>query len=271
MNPFRDMGLLKTIYGLQDDQLKSVAKVLGISDGSFDRKQLRKNIIASLEDFYIADKGYEILEYSDILRRWRRLVYQVIEKRKFRSENKKRKQQVLQELSELSGKSALDCPDRVESVVRDILLLLWEESTNAEKQKFRDVVRQELDTHNVKFTEQEVDKAVRDLLMSSAGSALPFVIPVISRILLGHMTKGFMAWAAVNLLGQKALAAAAFGLLSGPVGWSLALGSLGVGAVTSGLKYRSERRKLGFIQAILSVYSYSYQNRFNQRRRASEL
>jgi len=57
--------------------------------------------------------------------------------------------------------------------------------------------------------------------------------------------------------------------VAGPFGWAITAGALGISIVASGLKYRNERKKLEFVQSILSIYSYSYQNRFSKRREAS--
>lgn len=262
------MGLFKTIRQLHRNQLDAVATTLSVDSNDNKEKQVRRSVVNSLNAFYQDAKGYETIEGADIVRHWRELVSKIIESRNVSSENERRKQQVLQDLSALDGPT-LNCDDQIESVVRDILLLLWEESTDADKKKFRDVVRKELDTHNVKLTEQEIDKAMRNLLIGRAGSALPFLLPVVSGILLRNMTKGFVGWAAITVLGKGALKASVLGAVAGPIGWAFTVGALGISITTSGLKYRKERRKLGFIQAILSIYSYSYQNRFSKRRGAS--
>lgn len=265
LNSFFDMSLSKTIYNdLEHDQLKAIAKMVDIPD-HFSRKHLGVKIVDALRSYYKAIEGRETHKDDEILSLWGTFVYEIIDQRKVRAENKKRKQQVLQEIIALYSQHRLDCHDRVESVVRDILLLLWEESTDAEKKKFRDVVRQDLNKHNVKFTEQEFSRATQGVLVGGTGSAIPILTAIVTGHMLNQMTVGFASWFAVTFLGQKALTIAALGLLSGPVAWGISLGALGVGTVASVTKYQCERRKLAFVQTILTIYSYSYQNRFKQR------
>jgi hypothetical protein len=144
---------------------------------------------------------------------------------------------------------------------------LWQESSEKDRQKFVAVIKGDLESHKVKFTEEEINKTLQGLLLGSIGSAAPLIVPAISAVMLQRLTQGFMAWFAVTVLGQRAAQIAVLGALAGPWGWAISGGALGVGVITSALKYRGERKKLRFVQAILSIYAYRYQNRIRNRRK----
>lgn len=260
------MSLQHVIDSLTQDQLRGIATDLGVANDCFDKRILGQRIIGQLKLLYRDQLEEDIRKHEDVLILWRDLVYKVIDQRKCKSENNKAKYQVLRSLQNLQSLQNFDNADSMESVCRDILFLLWQESSDAEKQKFRTVVREELDKHKVKFTEREFNNAIQSSFMGGAGGVLPIIVPIISSVMLQQMTKGLLGWFTVGVLGKHAMAASVLGTLAGPVGWGLAVGSLGVGLATSTWKYQAEMKKIKFSQATLSIYSYSYQNNFNKRR-----
>ena len=157
--------------------------------------------------------------------------------------------------------------DEVVSIVRDILRLLWQESSKKEKRRFTEIINEDLEKHNQKFTEKQLDQSTLYLLMGGASGTIPVALPLISGIILQQLTKGFIAWFLLNVMGQKALLVAALGAATGPIGWGISMGAGSLGIVLSILKFKKTREKLRFIQAILSIYAYRYQNQFIHRRK----
>lgn len=271
------MSLLETINGLQTDQLISVSNTLGIEtskkDGDVDKSsrkaKLKKDIKFRLVEFYRSKQEGEFHESYEILGLWKDYTLETFEKKKVKPENKARQKDVVDELKKLSSRDALNDSDRMVSIVRDILLLLWEESSKKEKEKFIDIVKKELEKHNLKFTEDQLNKSIHFLLMGGIGGVAPVAVPLVAGVMLQQLTKGFIGWLLVSVMGQKAIQVAVLGAMAGPVGWGIALGTGGLSIALSMLRFKSEQDKLRFVQAILSIYAYRYQNQVEQRRKAS--
>ncbi len=94
---------------------------------------------------------------------------------------------------------------------------------------------------------------------------MPFVVPLISQLVLKRLTQGFIAWILISLLGQKAFQVAALGALAGPIGWAISGGLFGAGIFSSIVNYKNRKEEIEFVQAIFSIYSYRYQNRINRK------
>lgn len=273
------MSLFRAINELQLDQLVSAAEMLGINKPKeyqfftdFTKKNhLNGKIKTKLTDFYNSAKGSMPLESYEILALWRDYVLEILTKKKVKPENQSRKEDLIKDLRSLNSKNKLNDSDLMVTVARDIFLLLWEESSDQEKDKFVDTVRKDLEgRYHRKFTEQEINNSVYYLLFDGIGGAVPIAIPVIAGVMLQQLTRGFMAWLLINVMGQKALQVAVLGTLTGPIGWGIAIGG-GLSIALSLIKFGSEREKLHFIQAIFSVYTFRYQNKLNERGRKGQL
>lgn len=270
------MSLFETINGLKIDQLASVADTLGVAKlnkcesltGTQRKIQLKQNIKLRLIEFYKTKQEGEFHESCEILALWRNYTLKIFEKKKFKPENQSQKEAVIEELRKLRSRNSLNDSDRMVSIVRDILLLLWEESSKKEKEKFIDIVKKELEKHNLKFTEDQLNKSIHFLLMGGIGGVAPVAVPLVAGVMLQQLTKGFIGWLLVSVMGQKALQVAVLGAMAGPVGWGIALGTGGLSLALSMLRFKSEQDKLRFVQAILAIYAYRYQNQVEQRRRA---
>ncbi|MFE4107728.1 hypothetical protein [Almyronema epifaneia] len=261
------MSLFETIDSLEIYQLRLTADNLDISKKVKIKTILKRKINENLTNFYRSQSDSpSVVESFQVLSLWKDHIHEIINKKKVKDSNKRRKQEVLEGLEKLNCKKDLNDPDNMESITRDILMLLWKESSEKEKKKFRDIVREELEKYSIELTNSEIDKITRDFLLGSMSSATPFAIPIVSAIMLQQLTQGFIAWVIVSLLGQKALQAAVLSSLSGPIAWGLSIGAFSLGIGMSAIRYKSERNKLRFVQAILLIYAFSYQNRFNCRR-----
>ncbi len=262
------MHFFSPIDALLVHQLRNIADILNISK-KIEDDFLGAQIKEKLFEFYRDRKGPTHNVYQ-VAALWRDLISSLIENKKVKEDNKKRKQSILSSLKNLSTPTQLNNPDIIEDIVRDIFILFWEEVDNKDKRKFRDAIRKDLEKYKLRFTDSELDKMPRDLLLGTLGGISPLAIPIVSSIMLQQLTQGFMAWLLINVLGQKALQVAVLSSLSGPLGWGVAASALGIGTVFSAMSYLSYSQKqadLPFVQAILFIYLYRYQNRFNQRRR----
>ena len=267
------MSLFKLTKQLEIDQLTDIAKILNlpIATNRVGKEKIQKEIQSSLISYtssQLKEKAYmsQYVESCKTLKLWKECVQEIIENRPVKKENEDLKKSVINQLINLDSPTKLSCSDSMESLVRDILLLLWEESSKKEKQKFRDIVRKEMKGHSAKFTDKEFDRTIKELLLGRVGGALALAFPAVAGLMLQKLTQGFMAWIAINILGQKALQVTFFGFLSGPLSWGITAGTVGITTILSVLKFKRQRGKFRFIQAILSIYAYGYQNRFNRRR-----
>lgn len=267
------MSLFGSVNELQLDQPVSVSETLGINKfkeyESFTeaskKTHLKKKIKSKFAEFYTSTKKAEHLESCEILAVWRDCILEILEKKKVKPENQPQKETVIKEVRSLNSREKLNDPDLMISVTRDILLLLWEESSDQQRSRFIDTVRQDLEKHHQKFTEEELKNSIYYLLFGGVGGAVPFAVPLVAGVMLQQLTRGFVAWFLINIMGQKALQVAVLGTLAGPIGLGIAVGAGGLSIALSLLKFSSEQEKLRFIQAILSVYAFCYQNKINQR------
>jgi hypothetical protein len=272
------MSLFETINGLQVEQLASVAETLNIAKGkgydffteTYKKTHLKKKIKSKLAEFYTSRQKVKPLESHEIIALWRDYILEILEKKKVKPENQIRKENAINDLKSLNSKARPDDSDSMISIVRDILLLLWEESSDKQKERFIDIVKKDLEKHNQKFTEEELRNSLSYLLFGGIGGAVPFAIPLAAGVMLQQLTRGFIAWFLINIMGQRALQVAVAGALAGPIGWGIAIGAGGLGIALSLLKFGSERDKLRFIQTILSIYAFSFQNKLNQRRKEGQ-
>jgi hypothetical protein len=268
------MSLFETINRLQLDQLASVAKTLNVTTEkgyasfteSYKKTYLKKKIKSRLIDFYSSRQKAEPRESHEILALWRDYTLEIFKKKKVKPENQAQRENVIKELKALSSEERLNDPDYMVSIVRDILLILWQESSEKQKERFLDVVKKDLEKHNLKFTKDQLKNSMGYLLAGGFGGAAPIAVPLVAGVMLQQLTQGLIAWFLVTVMGQKALQVAALGLLAGPVGWGIAVSAGGLGVALSLLKFGSEQDKLRFIQAILSIYAFRYQNQFKDRR-----
>lgn len=262
------MSLFGIINSLKSEQLKVVGDVLGIS---IDRQYshlpedskvaaLKWQIKESLICFYKSSREETVFESFGILELWRDIALEIIIAKKIKKENAELKETLVNELNELQSQASLDDDDRMISITRDILLLLWLESSKKEQERFMSVVRKELKDKKIKFTEDELNKSLQFLLMGSMGSVVPIAVPLVAGIMFQQLTKGFIAWFLIAILGRQTLQMTLLGLVSGPIGWSIAVGTGALGIALSALKYGKDKEKLRFAQAILSIYAYRFQN-----------
>ncbi|MBD2107046.1 hypothetical protein [Nodosilinea sp. FACHB-13] len=271
------MSLFEIVNELKTDQLVSVSNTLGIEkskkDGDFTeaakRTHLKRYIKLKLTEFYRFKQEGEFYGSYQILALWRDYTLKIFKKKKVKPENKARQESIIDELERLTSRDDLNDSDRVVSIVRDILLLLWEESSKKEKEKFIDIVKKELEKHNLKFTEDQLKKSMHFLLVGGIGGVAPVAVPLVAGVMLQQLTKGFMGWLLVSVMGQKALQVAVLGAIAGPVGLGIALGTGGLSIALSILKFKRKQDKLRFVQAVLSIYAYRYQNQVEQRRKVS--
>jgi hypothetical protein len=253
---------LRTINGLDVEQLSSVAQKLGVSprkstveDSEASSKSLlAHNIKSTLIAFYNAQSEQGFHESYEILALWRDYTFEIIDKKKVKVKNQDLKDGILKELKGLSSRDILNDSDQIVSIVRDILALLWQESSEKEKRRFTDIINEDLEEHNQKFTEKQLNQSMIYLLMGGAGGAVPVALPLVSGIMLQQLTKVFIIRAMV------------LGAVTGPIGWGISMGAGGLSMVLATLKFKKTREKLRFIQAILSMYSYRYQNQLKTRR-----
>lgn len=268
------MSLFSIIKELRLEQLELVAEILDIKKPndyqsfteSSKKNHLKRKTKARLKDFYNSREGGMTRESYKILALWRDYILEILTKKAVKPENQSRKEEVIKDIKSLNSKHRLNDSDLMITVTRDILLLLWEESSEQQKSKFVDAVRKDLEgQHHRKFTEEEINNSIYYLLFGSIGGAIPFAVPLVAGVMLQQLTRGFMAWFLVNVMGQKAIQAAVLGTLAGPIGWGIAIGTGGLSIALSLIKLSSEQEKLRFIQAILSIYAFRYQNKLNQR------
>ncbi|WP_204141298.1 hypothetical protein [Halomicronema sp. CCY15110] len=257
------MSLFKVIKSLSGKQIYSIADTLDVDYTALNTlTDISKKIRIKLSDFYRSCKGEEAGGSFRIVALWRDQTYQIIKKKKVPVELREKKQAILDELSRLISKESLDDDNRIEDLVRDILFLLWKSSKPQEQERFVRAIREELEIHSINLTSEEIKNILAGLLLGSVGSAIPFAIPIISRVMLQRLTQGLFAWVFVSLLGQRAIQMAALSTFAGPVGWAISGGIFGVGVISSGIKYTQQRKEAEFIQAIFLIYAYRYQNRF---------
>ncbi|MFH7243229.1 MAG: hypothetical protein ACHWZW_10315 [Spirulina sp.] len=274
------MSLFATINDLQLDQLKSVAETLGVNKAkeyqSFNeinqKSHLNARIKTKLREHYASAKQKLPSESYRVLVLWRDYVLEVLGKKTVKPENQSQRDQVVKDLKALDSKDKLNDSDLMVTVARDIFLLLWKESSDQDKDKFVDTVKKDLEgRYNRKFTEQEINNSVYYLLFGGIGGAVPIAVPLVAGVMLQQLTRGFMAWLLINVMGQKALQVAVLGALAGPIGWGIAIGTGGLSIALSLIKLGSEQEKLRFIQAILSIYTFRYQNELKERGRKGQL
>lgn len=266
------MDLYETVSTLEYSQLLSVSKTLGVPRNYWgkattvkhERILIRQSINSKLKEYYKKRTDQKFCEPHEILSLWRDDTLLILKAKKFKPENQARKEVILKELKQLHTR-AYDS-DLMVSVVRDILLLLWQEANKKEKEKFLNIVKKELDKHHLKFTEKELNDSFSFLLMGGVGGAVPIAVPIVASVMLQQFTKGFIAWFAINVMGRKAAQVALLGWVSGPVGWAIAVGTGGLSAVWFAIRFKDEQDKLRFIQAILSIYAFRYQDQLNKRR-----
>jgi hypothetical protein len=135
------MSLFGTINGLDVEQLSSVAQKLGVSprkstveDSEASSKSLlAHNIKSTLIAFYNAQSEQGFHESYEILALWRDYTFEIIDKKKVKVKNQDLKDGILKELKGLSSRDILNDSDQIVSIVRDILALLWQESSEKEK------------------------------------------------------------------------------------------------------------------------------------------
>lgn len=268
------MSLFSAINELHLDQLISVADILGVNKDkeyqSFNEFNKKSHLIArvkyKLREFYASTKKEKPLGSYKILILWKDCVLEILAKKKVKPENQSQKEEVIKDLKSLDSKDRLNDSDLMITTTRDILLLLWEESSDQQKSRFIDTVRKDLEgRHHRKFTEEELKSSIHYLLFGGVGGAIPFAVPLVAGVMLQQLTRGLMAWFLVNVMGQKAIQAAVLGALAGPIGWGIAIGTGGLSIALSLIKLSSEQEKLRFIQAILSIYAFCYQNKLNER------
>jgi hypothetical protein len=271
------MSLFETINALDVEQLSSVAQNLGVlpknstlEDSKASLKSLRAHGVKStLIAFYNTQNKQGFSESYELLALWRDYTYEIIAKKKVKPENQNSKESILKELKGLNSQDALNNSDEVVSIVRDILRLLWQESSKKEKRRFTEIVKEDLEKHNQKLTDEKLNQSILYLLMGGAGGTVPIALPFISGIMLQQLTRGFIAWFLVSLMGQKAFQVAALGLATGPIGWGISMSAGGLSIILSIFKFKKSRGELRFVQAIFSIYSYRYQNQLEHRRQYS--
>lgn len=276
------MTLFTVLEELNSQQLNSIRDILNIKpvfvelDSDFiefkhvvteNSKQTRKRIRSKFIAFYKSRKKEDVDTSFRIVALWRDYVYELLEKRKVSETLKKEKQNILDELDRLRPKESLDNDDFIEDIVRDILLLIWKSSNPKEQDRFIKAIREELDDHAASLTDEEIKKILADMLLGSVGSAVPFAVPIIARVMLQRLTQGFIAWILISLLGQKAFQVAALGALAGPLGWVVSGGLFVAGVASSAVTYAIKKEDIEFIQAIFSIYSYRFQNRISHTQR----
>jgi hypothetical protein len=270
------MTLFTVLEELNSQQLNSIRDILNIKanairlDSSFayfeleePDKFIRKNIRAKLVKFYNSRKNEDINTSFRIVSLWRDYIYELIQNKKVPANLKKDKQDILDRLDKMRHRKDLDDDNKVEDLVRDILLLLWRSSNPKEQDRFIKAIRQDLDNHAITLTNEEIKKILTDMLLGAAGSAVPLAIPIIASVMLQRLTQGFIAWILISLLGQKAFQVAALGALAGPIGWVVSGGLFAAGAITAAVSYAIKKEDIEFIQAIFSIYSYRFQNRIS--------
>ena len=272
------MTLLTILKELNNQQLNSVREILNIKSDSikldsdlvvfnFDieetNQQIRKKIKDKLREFYKSRKKEDADTSFRIVALWRDYVYELLKNKKISGHLASEKQNILDELNGLRSIRSLNDDDAIEDIVRDILLLIWKSSNPKEQDRFIKAIRQELDSHAAFLTDEEIKKILSDMLLGSVGSAVPFVVPIIARVMLQRLTQGFIAWIFISLLGQKAFQVAALGALAGPVGWAVSGGLAVAGVISSAVNYAIKKEDIEFIQAVFSIYSYRFQNRIS--------
>lgn len=272
------MTLFTILNELNSQQLIFIQKTLNIKNTSIEfesnstkfkydlvenNKQVRQRIRFKLIEFYKSRKKENIDTSFRIVALWRDYIYELLEKKKVPEHLKGDKQEILEKLNSLRSKEVLNDDDSIEDIVRDILLLLWKSSNPKEQDRFIKSIRQELNDHAASLTDEEIKKILNDMLIGSVGSAVPFVVPIIARVMLQRLTQGFIAWILISLLGQKAFQVAALGAMAGPVGWLVSGGLFATGVITSAINYALKKEEIEFIQAIFSIYSYRFQNRIS--------
>ncbi len=184
------MTLFKVVDGLDKKQLLSVSEVLNLDTGpsSDSKAELKIKINDRLSDFYQIkrkEEGYDA--QFRIVALWRDYIYQIIKGKKVPDNLKGEKKDILDELGRLYSKESLNDDDRSEDLVRDILLLLWKSSNSREQDRFIKFVREELETQSINLADEEIRKIITNLLAGSLGSAIPFVLPLISQLVLKRL------------------------------------------------------------------------------------
>ncbi len=134
---------------MQVDQLTLASETLNIAKNkhyksfaeNYKRVHLKKKIKSKLTEFYTSRKKTKPLESYEILALWRDYVLDILEKKKVKPENQARKEETIKDLKSLNSQDMLDESDLRISITRDILLLLWEESSDKQKSRFIDIIR----------------------------------------------------------------------------------------------------------------------------------
>lgn len=270
------MTLFTILDNLNEKQLDSIRETLNIKPASIrldsdfanfelaeSGRQIRKSIRVKLIGFYKSRKKENIDTSFRIVALWRDYIHELIKNKRVPNHLKGSKQDILDELDELHSKESLNDDDRVEDLVRDILLLLWKSSNPKEQDRFIKTIRQDLDNHAITLTDEEIKKILIDMLLGTVGSTVPLAIPIVASVMLQRLTQGFIAWILISLLGQKAIQVAALSALAGPIGWTISGGLFAAGVITSAVNYAIKKEDIEFIQAIFSIYSYRFQNRIS--------
>ncbi len=139
-----------------------MSKVLNLDTGpSHSKAELKIKINDRLSNFYQTKRNEEGYGAQfRIVALWRDYIYQIIKGKKVPENLKGEKKDILDELGRLYSKESLNDDDRIEDLVRDILLLLWKSSNSKEQDRFIKFVREELETQSINLADEEIKKII---------------------------------------------------------------------------------------------------------------
>lgn len=258
------MPCYEVIDSLNTDQIDYIHKNL---------KPPKTNFSVKKEDvkLYLRQFASNVLEQSlakttafDVINAWGQCMIPVLKKKKVSKEFEDERKGIIQRISTLKL-SVLNTDEILETLCRDILLFLFKSLSNKEKKGFVQTIKKDLQNLKIELTSKEIESIIGSNLTFVGIGISGLIVPIVANTLLQRLTQGIAAWFLINILGQRAAQVAFLGALSGPVGWGVA-GTLT--ALTSGfalMSFRRQQKKIRFIQAVFSVYCYSYQNRLNAR------
>lgn len=223
---------------------------------SMSSQEITNAVYETFRKFANLELEKERISEEDIFAVWLQEMIRIVKQMSVPKEYNLRKKLIIAQLDSLK-----DLPEdaqkreNLETIVKDILSLLFEAMNPKDKSKFVAKVIEEAKRQLPQFI-AEIETVTLEKLILEEITDLPSVVTsCLSSIIIERLSQGFL----VHILSEVGLqpVRSFISVLAGPLDWGLViLETLGSG-VSAVSKYRQSRKKVLFIQTIFSVYSYS--------------
>lgn len=260
--------MLEIISNLKRSQKGDLIKTLEIAD--YPRGEEDKTIFQELVNHACEKAGKDEIDPWLIIEIWLDYLKEILDEMekagRINSETKYLKSQVQEKIREILDND--ECTfDDIEAVVRHILTIFIKNMDPDSRTKLVDALEKDAEKYNQHVTKAEIDAAFNEMLLKGGvTSALTLLGPILAAIIYQRLTAGITAYIMINILGRASMGVLLAEVVSGPIGWGIAIGTLVwlVGDFFG--KYSEQKAKGAYIQCIFNIFSFNMVNRMEDEK-----